>query len=152
MACLHGNCMSFPRLLTDLLRDRTGPTTDSYWSIPRLHQTFTGLFMILLGFHAEFPVWRLKNRAEALLIRFSLTPSAIFLRSELQPWISSRLSSEDTKQIAILNSVESVSFLQVLKNRGADLGISLVTKQTGNRQPVTSNQFSWGFLNFLLTL
>jgi len=60
-----------------------------YWFSIGTHRTFTGLspgflrtrtglFMILLGFHAEFRVLRLKNLADVLIIRFSLTPSAIF--------------------------------------------------------------------------
>ena len=85
-----GIALDSQRTLIGLFLDRTGLSPDFL-------RTRTGLFMILLGFHAEFRVWRLKNRAGALLIRFSLTPSAIFLRSELQPWISSLLSSEDTK-------------------------------------------------------
>src|SRR3979490_3124768 len=52
-----------------------GPSPRSHLTFsglsPDFHRTRTGLFMILLGFHAEFHVWRLKNLADALIIRFS---------------------------------------------------------------------------------
>jgi len=100
LAGLHGNCMcihvSYGPL--QIILDHDGLLIIGLVCTHRLsrglspdfspdsHRTF---YEVFLGFDTEFRVWRLKKRAEALLLGSRLLLRH-FSRSELQPWISFR--------------------------------------------------------------